>query len=246
MKDINFNISYYSVIWFIVLGVGIFLLFRFIKRLVNYWLPEQRTQQVKLERLLPVVEGIVWFSWVMWGVQGVFNNKLVYTLIILGIMLVIIVALSWFAIRDFIAGIVLKLEGAFTIGERIKVQDLEGRVKELGYFGVKLENFRGEIMSVPYSAVSGVTRVQPKSSEAIKNHSFRLDLPKKYTPTTSIDKIRELILNTPWAAITKRPHIKLVIEGEAHYTFEIIIYSLHSRYFQKTETHLRKWGKKIA
>ncbi|WP_299459670.1 mechanosensitive ion channel family protein [uncultured Microscilla sp.] len=246
MKDINFNISYYSVAWFILLGVGIFLLFRFIKKLVNYWVPEQKNRQLKFERLLPVVEGIVWFSWVIWGVQGVFNNKLVYTLIILGIMLVIIVALSWFAIRDFIAGVVLKLEGAFTIGERIKVQALEGRVKELGYFGVKLENFRGEIISIPYHTVSGVTRVQPKSSEAIKNHSFQLDLPKRYTPTESIDKLRELILNTPWASVTKRPYIKLSKENEVDYTFEIIIYSLHPRYFQKTETYLQKWSKKLV
>lgn len=245
MKDINFNISYYSVIWFILLGIGIFMLFRFLKKLINYWVPERKNRTLKFERLLPVFEGIIWFSWVIWGVQGVFNNKLVYSLIILGLLVVIILSLSWFAIRDFIAGVILKLEGAFNIGERIKVKEMEGRVKELGYFGMKLENFQGEIISVPYSSVSGVTRVQSKSNDKVKNHSFQLDLPKKHAPAETIEKIRESILNTPWTSITKTPHVQLVSDSDNYYTFDIIVYSLHSRYFQKIETHLQKWGNRM-
>ena len=245
MKDINFNISYYSVIWFILLGIGIFLLFRFLKKLINYWIPERKNRTLKYERLLPVLEGIIWFSWVIWGVQGVFNNKLVYSLIILGLLVVIIISLFWFAIRDFIAGVILKLEGAFNIGERIKVKEMEGRVKELGYFGMKLENFQGEIISMPYSAVSGVTRVQSKSNDKVKNHSFQFELSRKYAPVESIEKIRESILNTPWASVTKPPHIQLINNSQEHYTFDIIVYSLHPRYFQKIETHLQKWGNRV-
>lgn len=245
MKDISFNISFSSAIWFILLGIGIFLLFRFLKRLVNYWLPERKSRNFKFERLLPVLEGIIWFSWVIWGVQGVFDNKLVYSLIILGLMAVLIFALSWFAIRDFIAGVILKLEGAFNIGERIKVKETEGRVKELGYFGLKLENFQGEVITLPYSNVSGVTRTLSKSSEKVKNHTFQLNLPKKYTATHTIEKTQVAILNAPWASITQKPHVKLVHENNDFYTFEVIVYSLHSRYFQKLQTYLQKWGKKV-
>jgi len=245
MENINFNISYTSVIWFIALGVGIFLLFRFIKRLVYYWIPKRQNRQLKFERLLPVIEGMVWFTWVIWGVQGVFNNKGLYTLIILVIIAIVLIAMSWFAIRDFIAGVVLKLEGAFNIGERIKIQDVEGRVKELGYFGVKLENFQGEVITMPYSSVSGVKRVLSKSSDKIKNHTFTLQLPKKYAVTETIEQAKNTILNTPWASITQKPHIKLLAENNESYTLEVIVYSLHQRYFQKLQTHLQNWGEKL-
>ena len=245
LKDINFNISYTSVIWFIALGVGIFLLFRFLKKLIYYWIPSRQNRHLKFERLLPVIEGIVWFAWVMWGAQDVFSNKRLYTLIILAIIAIIIVSMSWFAIRDFIAGVVLKLEGAFNIGERIKVRDVEGRVKELGYFSVKLENFQGEVITMPYSSVSGVKRTLSKSGDKVKNHTFTLQLSKKYAVTETIEQAKSVILNTPWASITQKPHIKLIEENQEVYTFEVIVYSLHQRYFQKLQTHLQNWGEQI-
>ncbi|HAS39081.1 MAG TPA: hypothetical protein DCS93_01315 [Microscillaceae bacterium] len=245
MENINFNISYPSVIWFIGLGVGVFLLFRFIKRLVYFWIPNRQNRHLKFERLLPVIEGVVWFAWVIWGVQGVFNSKGLYTIIILLIIVIVLIAMSRFAIRDFIAGVILKLEGAFNIGERIKIRDVEGRVKELGYFGVKLENFQGEIITLPYSSVSGVKRILSKSSDKIKNHTFTLQLPKKYAVTETIEKAKSTILNTPWASITQKPHIKLLDENGEAYTFEVIVYSLHQRYFQKLQTHLQTWGQKL-
>ena len=246
MKNlINYNISYTSVIWFILLGVSIFLLFRLLKRLIYHWIPNYQHRQLKFERLLPVIEGIVWFTWVIWGIQRIFNNKLVSAEIIGYLILALIIILSWFAIRDFIAGIILKLEGAFNIGERIKVKEVEGRVKELGYFGVKLENFQGEVITMPYSSVSGVKRTLSKSNDKVKNHTFSIELAKKYSVTKTSEQVKNVILNTPWTSITQKPHVKLVNENTETYTFEIIVYSLHQRYFQKLQTHLQRWGKKL-
>lgn len=237
MKDLHFNISYGYLLMFLVLGICLFFLFYSLKKVFSRYEVKSSLAR-RFERLLPLMEGISWLTFILWSVQYVFQSIFTYTLILLILLLAILVWIAWFAIRDFTAGIILKFQQAFEIGGRVKIQNVAGRVKKLGYLSMKIENYQGEIISIPYSNVSQEIRIQPSQEEVIRNQTFQIQVPKRTSLGDTVERLRITILNAPWVAIHKRPHIKVLEETEEFYSFEVIVYSLHEKYFQKIKNYL--------
>lgn len=239
MDGITFEISKWYFLIFVGSGIVLFLLFQGLKSLIARF----RITQIsgfKIERVLPVLEGVIWSVFLITAIQFIFLNHLLKVILILSIVLVVLLLLSWYAVRDLIAGVLLKYQDAFRMDGQIQVKDIEGRVKKIGYMSLEIETFQGEVLTIPYSAIFNEIRTEPHHEEKVKSHTFYMEFPKTHPVVDLSKKIHHSALNAPWSSVVKEPQVKVIEEKEDTYVFEIRVFSLQAPHFQKIKNYLQK------
>ncbi len=186
----------------------------------------------------PVMEGVGWFLFALWSVAYLFTNPTVAHIAILLLWGAAFLGVVWFVVRDFMAGVFLRIEGGFALNERVKVQGVKGIVTHVGYLGVELETDEGQTVRIPYTKIQNTVRFKDNPAKRIKAHQFELMLPKIAPVDALIERQRLLLHTTPWSSVTKSPQIKYLRESASAYHFNIVIYTLQVSYFQKVKAHL--------
>ncbi len=243
MEKLNFSISYLYLLIFIAAGIVLYFLLGAFRRLVSNL--SSKKLEKRLQQFLPLLEGVIWFGFLVLAIRLIFQNQTISVFTVIAVGLVILAWFSWFAIRDLVAGLLLKFQGAFNLESRVRVKDVEGRVKRMGYLSLELESYQGEIINIPYGSIFGDIRSKPNQEELIKSHRFEVKLPKKLPVSETVEQVRITLLNAPWSSVVKKPHIKVLNEDGDLYRFEIIVYSLHAQFFQKIKSYLVREMEKI-
>lgn len=202
--------------------------------------PFRRAIKLKTDRIMPIVEAVVWLGYMLWCIQQLIQNDTWNAIGILIILLLLVVMLSWFVIRDYLAGIVLKSDGSMKLNDWIKVKNIEGKITEMGHRAMIITTDSGETVNVPYSTLSGEISAKPNPSEKLISHTFEIKISRVANSESTITQIRRSILNAPWASVRKSPEIKLLADSREFYHFEISIYSIRIVYFQKIKDYLGK------
>ena len=233
MKEFGFLIN---ILTHLVLPAMVILAVFMILKLFNRKFQGRRFLKSKLERFLPIIEIVVWLIFISWVVIYFLNNPMWRAIFLLTLCAVLLVIISWVAMKDIFAGIILRLDSSFNLNEWIKINDIDGKIVKLGYRTFELETGTGEMVSIPYSRVSGEIRTKPSVSEKIKSHSFSVNVPKTHAIDETAKKLRFTLANAPWSSLKKLPTVKFIKETPEQYQFEIIIYSMKVSYFQ----HIKK------
>ena len=229
MKEFNFLINIFTHL--ILPGVVILTFFTIIKLFYRrFW--RRRFLKSRLEKLLPIAEVIVWLIFTSWVVVYFLKNPMWRAIFLLTLCAALLIIISWVAMKDVFAGIILRLDGSFNLNEWIKTKDVDGKIIKLGYRTFELETGTGEMVSIPYSRVSGEIRTRPSVSEKIKSHSFAVSLSKTEAIDDMAKKLKFTLANAPWSSLKKLPTVKFIKETPERYQFEIIIYSMKVSYFQ--------------
>jgi small-conductance mechanosensitive channel len=203
--------------------------------------PLRKSVRGRVERIMPLVEGIVWLGFMLWCIGQLVRNEIWTSIGVLVIIILIVILLFWLVIRDYLAGIVLKIDGTVKKNDWIKVKDIEGKITELGSRTMTIMTTSGETVNVPYSTISGEISARPNPGEELINHSFELKLSKISDAESTITDLNRGILNAPWSSVNKNPEIKLISDDSGYYTFEINIFSLRMVYFQKIKDYLNEF-----
>ncbi len=200
--------------------------------------PVRKSVRSRIDRILPSIEGIVWFGFMLWSAGQLIQNEVWNAIGVLIIILLLLVLLFWLVIRDYVAGIILKTDGSIKTNDWIRVRDIEGKIKELGGRTMIVRTESGETVNIPYSTISGEISAKPNPAEEIINHSFEIKLSKATDAETAITQIKKSILNAPWSSVKKNPEIRLINDNSSYYHFEINLFSLRTVYFQKIKEYL--------
>jgi len=154
--------------------------------------PIRRTFKVKVDRILPLAEGVIWLSFTLWCIRQLVQNDLWNSIGVLTVVLLVVVALFWLVIRDYMAGIILKSDGSMKLNDWIKIKGIEGKITEMGQrhtFEIEIskntdlestiDQIRRAILNTPWASV--------KKSPEIK---LLNDSPEAYLFEISIYSIR--------------------------------------------------------
>jgi small-conductance mechanosensitive channel len=174
----------------------------------------------------------------LWCVGQLVQNEVWSSIGVLIIILLVVILLFWLVIRDYMSGIILKTDGSIKQNDWIRVQNIEGRITELGNRTMVVTADSGETITIPYSAISGEISAKPNPGEKLLNNSFEIKLSKLTDVESSVDQLRKGILNAPWSSVKKVPEIKLVGDQQQYYRFEINLYSIRMVHFQKIKDYL--------
>ncbi|WKN43111.1 mechanosensitive ion channel [Tunicatimonas pelagia] len=225
---------------------GIHYLLRPIVRRQNRWL--------RLSHTLYGVEFALWMVWLFQALNSVIGRSQLYPFVTVGLAFLLLIALSWFVLRDILAGIIFRLQHVPRINQSIRVIPVDnlrraeetsegnshatGRIIYLGITSLMLENEVGEQIKMPYSRVVNQSIAQYEASEYIKSYEFSLQLPKSKPKDKWVHALRQQILLLPWSSTKQSPVIQWRSENDQCYIFDILVYSLSTDYALQIESYL--------
>ncbi len=229
-------------IGFLILGILLFLLFR----LVHYFVPillKNKKGHDKLRRFLPGIEMVSWLIFFSWYSLKFYAQYNIYTLIVLGIIVIIAFWISRFLIKELIAGVVFKIAARYDEGDRIQSGQHSGTIKKLHFNSVEIEASDGQIVFIPYSKLSGEITIKNDSVGQTSAHTFQLETLRKDEPGIISGNINNFILSLPWSSVTTNPQVTLLDQEGEKYKFDITCYPVDKSYAKKMEQKvLDKFG----
>lgn len=200
--------------------------------------PIRKSLKAGINQVLPLLEGIVWLGFLLWSIGQLIRNEVWSSVGVLVIIFLVVVVLFWLLIRDYLAGIILRMDGSLKPNDWIRIKEIEGKITNLGSRIMEVTTASGETINIPYSVISGEISAKPNPAEKLINHSFSLKISKNADVENVINQLKQGILMAPWSSIIKTPEIKLVGEKPDYYQFEINLYSTKMVYFQKIKDAL--------
>lgn len=238
MELMNVEFSQSALIKILLYGIILFVALRAIHRTLS--MPRiKKLVGFRFSRIFPFMEAIIWILFLIWASQQFFREKPFYNVFLAAAVVVVIIWASWFAVKDVIAGIILRSEDAYEINQLIELNDLKGKVRKLGYRSLGIESENGDYVKIPYSRIAGQLRILSDPHQTIHSHRFTITIPKTCSPDEATQQLRLLALNAPWFSPKKEPQVKTIGEDEKNYRFEVVVYSPGATYFSKIENYFR-------
>lgn len=239
MEVFEFQISQTAIVKILLFGAALFFLLRTVQKAAN--LPRiKKLLGFPLYRVFPFIEIVIWGFFLLWAVQQFFQHRAFYTAVGIGALALLLIRASWFAIRDVIAGIILKAEDAYEINQCIKLPSVEGKIRRPGHRSLEIEIEGGQIVKIPYGKIAGEERILSDPRETGRSHAFQLTAPASMAPEQVAERLRRAALNSPWSSVKKEPQVRFLGEQEGGYRFEVVAYPLGEVYSRKVEEYVKK------
>ena len=196
-------------------------------------LPMPKPRRAMLARVRPVLEAALAGLYLLIAFPLVFEGYAAYTPVVLALGLV---GVSWFAIRDFVAGVFLKAGELCEVGDHVDLDGRTGTVEHLGYRVLTLRDEGGAEVFIPYGQISSRSLVRTRRSEGLHPHSFELSLPGGADPVTTLVRIKGLAMSSHWASIVREPELEPLTSERVR----VRVFALGREHGPAIEAHVRR------
>ena len=149
MKEIlNFELSELLLVLIIPIGIMIYFLMRLIKlNILNNRFNKRHKNYFILFEIL------VWLVFGVWTLKVTFSGTNYYSFLVLTILTILLLLTGWFILKDFIAGLVLKLSDNYQDGQFFRLGNIEGHIAQINYLHLNLKQENDEIIKIPFSKI---------------------------------------------------------------------------------------------
>lgn len=239
MPEIQDHFSYSAVYFFLLIAVLIAVAFRVINFFVPV-LPVKTEYKTRIRKAMPLIEFICWFVFFIWGINYFVKYNMYFAIGLGAIVLLSMIWFAWYALRDLIAGIIIKSNRDLQVNETVDVGNYHGKIVRFGFRNLVMETESGKNIYIPYTMLIKREIVRSHPADKIQSHSFRLVTNKEKTAEQTILDIRAALLSLPWTSMIKNPVIRLEEEENGRYAFQITTYSIEKSYFVMIEKEIRE------
>ncbi len=195
-----------------------------------------RSRRELVDRSAPVVVGLVGVLYLLFALTYLFRDFPNYMPVVLTLVVGAVVAASWFAIKDLVSGVLLRAGGLCREGDHVRLESVEGVVREMGLRVMVVETKIGEEALVPYSAVARGSIVRASVGGEVAPHTFSLRVPEHVLMSEARSLIREAAWRSPWSSLGREPQVNL---SEDHH-FEVTIFSISGERVSTVEMDVRE------
>ena len=223
----------------ILAGIGIFLLFRGLT-FVNKTVPLPKNIKQYLGYLLPVAEFVFWLGYFIWAARTLYAAYDVIALIIIGTLLVLIAAPVWFLFRDFIYGLIIKLQRKIEPGIAIEIEDIQGTVTNTGLLSFEIKTSGGNIESIPYNKIIGKIITRHAANISLDSHLIRLCIDSSNDIKQLLPQLKNTLINAPWMVGSEAPIIKKVEKENNQYLIDVVVYTVDESHVEKIKDYVKR------
>ena len=209
----------------VLVGLGVFLLFRGLVFL-NKVLPFPKRFKQFSAGILPAAELIVWLGFVIWFIR-LFYKAYDYTaLIVIGVLAVLLVVPVWFLIKDFLYGLILKLQRKLVVDTMIEIEEIKGVVLEAGHLSFDICTPDGKIDTIPYNKVVSKVISRHGTNINLDNQLISFRFKAGEDKNILLSKLKSTLINAPWVAASQESIIKDVRLLDDEYRVDVVVYFL--------------------
>ncbi len=196
----------------IIALILLFTLFRVLNIVLHKFVMIPLKLKYHLGYVLPAVELVAWVTLLLMIARFTYQTESYFAFALLIVLLALLAVPLFFVVRNFIAGVVLRLQYRLTEGMNIETEGVSGVVKKVGYLGLEIEDTSLDIYSIPYHALQSKTLIRQGNNPFLKKGTLRFELPLETDLSTLCMRLKKEVLNTPWAAISQPPVVEKAIE----------------------------------
>ncbi len=193
-----------------------------LQRLVGL-VPMSQERREIVSRASPVLGAVVFLVYALFGLGLLFGGEPDAGAIAASVVLLLVVAAAWPALRDVASGVALKTGRACRVGDYVRVGGVQGRVRRLGLRTVTIETSDGDEAVVPYTRVVRDTLVRAPAQEHAVHHVFRMSLPDDRRLPEVKDAIRVAALHVHWHSVVRDPQTSALGDG----LIEVTVFPIH-------------------
>lgn len=239
MSGFNLQLSEFAVLQVLAAGILMFLVIRLTRKILGVWLKARKSQAV-IQRTLPAAEALIWLLFSIWSVGKIIQDTFYSSLIIMAISGIVILWVGWFAARDWIAGIILRMQDRYQPGQLLQVEDIRGKIRRIGYLAMEIERDNGEVLKIPYSSISGKVHGVKEGRDGANHHRFEINLTKDKPLPAVLSQLRLAVLNSVWSPLNKEPEIKLLKETSDAFVLEMIVFAPQDEFGRAIEEDVKR------
>ncbi len=239
MKELFNGISELAVLEFLLIGISLFLGLRLVQKGLNVYMSKKQANPV-INRIFPIFEFVIWIGFLIWGAKQIFQTGIAGSIVLLVLLVGIFAWAGSFVVRDWIAGVVFKAEDRCRIGDIVSFQNIRGRLTNLGYRALTIENSDGSTVEIPYSAFvreSAIEKIPRETACCV----FKLLVPVLGPFPEVCRQLETVVMCTPWTSIIHKPCIRVIEHQESHYLVEVAAHMIDQQYAPEVEAYVTQY-----
>ena len=220
-----------------VVAVILFLLLRLFFKSLRIFDIRYNTS-LSYQRFFPVVEMLVWLSFIYWALEQILVEPLYFTVFFITISVIGLAWIGWYAARDYIAGIILRSQDVYEVGHQLATGRIVGKIIKIGYLNIELQKGDGTVLKVPYSKIAGNVHYNKDENKLVNTYKFSLKVSSRALLEGALEKIKRSVLNSPWHASHVSPQINKVAESDGMADLEIVVSAVGKGSLEKLQLQL--------
>lgn len=193
----------------LLVGLALFGLLLGIRYALDF-VPMSRFRREAVARAAPTVGALCGLFYALFAARTVFAPYPQYIPLVLTLIIVGFIAVSWFALRDFVGGVALKAGRVCQVGDHVEVCGVQGRIVRMGFRVLTIETSEGDEAIIPYSSVAKASLLRTPVLDNVALHVFKVPLPEGMSVIHAKTEIRETALLMHWSSLVREPRIRLV------------------------------------
>ena len=198
--------------------------------------PMRQARRSALRRAGPVVVGLASVAYSLMAVRFVFRGT-TWVSSLAGVAVVgVVLGLSWFALRDLVAGMFWKAGNACQKGDAIRFDDISGRVARLGFRIIDVETEQGDRVFVPYSKLQGQALVVSREQFGESRHVFEIEIPANRSTGEVGRAVARLAMLCHGTSLSRLPRVRQVAGDR----LEVTVFALWSEPVADLEFRIRR------
>ncbi len=202
--------------------IGTILLVRIVEMLLRFFVGNRQRMKFII-RYFPIFELSAALLIIFWAVDYLFSAKSYYQTIMLSLVISFLALISWFVVRDLIAGIVFRTQNNLNRGSLVQLGNIAGKLLHMYATHIIVETNEGKTIKIPYSRLTNEI-ISEHSEEGARDDSvLTLKVNKKASWKETESELKNILLNTPWRLLNSELKIKLLSEQDNYYEVEIFV-----------------------
>jgi len=233
------SITNYPITVLILLSLTILLLFRLIRLLTDKFISKISVKQWA-KKVLYVFELVVWIILIYQVAEKSLSRQPILSAVMI-LLLVFIVSWSfWFVLRDYLAGIYIRISGRFKLHETIAFNStqneltIKGKIIRFGNQNMVLETQNLTTIELPYNKLFNIKMERHvQSVEEELSLSFQLKTVKD--SENLLNDLRKQLLELPWISHKQEPVLILNNKPDDKTYLELKVILLDKKYRNRVE-----------
>lgn len=228
-SEITFN----TLASLLLFGLIILITHLIINRYILRWIKNKRNQS-KAGIYIPIGINIVWIAFFLYTIYELALINLIISIFISGLILIA----TWSNIKDFIQGIVFRLQEGNITGQRIKIDDFSGKVIKMRNTRIDIQVENGEIVQYPYSKLANQVIGISNSVKHYKYCTFSVSVPLAEGIEDTNNQIVTKLYNIPWIVSTMKIETEIIDHDSEKIHVKIKAYTLDEKFIPKIQKAL--------
>ena len=234
------HFSILSIIVLLVITAVIVVLFSLFKSYLPLFFNRSQKKFFRVRSWLYLSEIITVVAVLTIFISYSISKNLILASILTVVLLVVLYYFSIFFVRDYLAGLLIKISGEYRVGDQLSFDGVSGRITKLGKIQLRLKDTNGDNIYLPYHILSDKLKTLQQQKEKMHGYSFNYSLPKNISYYKDSEALQQYIQALPWIHPSYAPEIKLEKTEADRYELFITIYAFDKKYYKKIEASIRQ------